>query len=566
MAKLSMAARWSSDRQFRHVAAIFPVCRHIRLQHRRSIRKCRTSPEQIVAAPGATLGLAGASDIFDRLSPGGGYVPTPVWSNGGTLDLGNGGALTGANIDAHGGASAALGGTLVMSNPVLTQNDPLAPRAANTVSATAITTSGFDTLVAVGSIASVGDVTLDLGRGFFLTSPSYSGLGAVGDTYAPVVSSGGALVIDAPYISLDSILQTVSTPLLGTVAGISVTLNADQIDIEGAVVFDQSVANVALNATGDIRLIGVEPYQQTLNINTANVPNSLGGQLAVNGNLNITAGQVYPTTGSTFYVTSSAANGTITFAAAAGATPATPYSAGGNLTIQAANIIQDGVIRVPIGSLTIGGRFPLTIGTNVFAPATQSVEAQAGSITSVSAKGLVIPYGTTTDQTEWYFAPTGSNELTAPPQAVLAFGGTSVSLNAGATVDISGGGDLTAYEFIPGTGGSRDVLDRYNADEFSGTNGFQYPIGRQVYAIVPGLSSATAAAFDPIYSGNYSDLYSAANAGERVYLSAAPGLAAGWYTLLPAQYAMLPGGMRVVQQTGAAPVAMGAETSSRTVR
>ena len=30
----------------------------------------------------------------------------------------------------------------------------------------------------------------------------------------------------------------------------------------------------------------------------------------------------------------------------------------------------------------------------------------------------------------------------------------------GAKIDVSGGGDLFAYEFIPGTGGSRDVLDR----------------------------------------------------------------------------------------------------------
>jgi len=516
--------------------------------------------EQIDAAPGATIGLAGASDVFDRLGPSGAYVPTPVWSNAGTLDLGNGGTLTGANINAHGGAPAALGGTLVMLDPVLYQNDPQAPTE-NAISSAAISASGFETFVAVGSVSSVGNVQLDLGRGFFLTSPSYPGFGAIGDNFAPTISSGGTLEIDAPYINLDSILQTLSTPDAGTVANNSVILSADQIDIEGAVLFDQSVANVSLDATGDIRLIGVEPYQQTLNINTENVPNSLAGQLAVNGNLTITAGQIYPTTGSTFYVTSSAANGTIAIAKAAGATPSTPYSAGGNLTIQAANIVQGGVVRVPIGSLTIGGNSALTIGSSVFAPATESVQALSGSVTSVSAKGLSIPYGTTTDQTEWYFSPTNSSELTAPPQAILTFGGSAVTLNSGATVDISGGGDLYAYEFIPGTGGSRDVLDRDNPDEFSGTNGYQYPDGRQVYAIVPGLSSATAAAFDPIYSANYSDLYSATNAGQSVYLSAAPGLAAGWYTLLPAQYAMLPGGMRVVQLTGAAPVAMGTETT-----
>ncbi len=127
-----------------------------------------------------------------------------------------------------------------------------------------------------------------------------------------------------------------------------------------------------------------------------------------------------------------------------------------------------------------------------------------------------------------------------------------MTLDSGATVNLGGGGDLYAYEFIPGTGGSRDILDHYNPDEFSGNGGYQYPGGSQVYAIVPGLSSSPVAAYDPIYSANYSDLYSAANAGQSVYLSAAPGLAAGWYTLLPAQYAMLPGGMRVVEEMNGA--------------
>src|SRR5207244_3311602 len=105
------------------------------------------------------------------------------------------------------------------------------------------------------------------------------------------------------------------------------------------------------------------------------------------------------------------------------------------------------------GSLTIGSNTPLTIpggGTTIYAPVTQSMEAVSGSITSVSANGLSIPYGTTTDQTEWFFSPTVSSQLTAPPAAILHFGGSSVAIDSGATVDLSGGGDVTAYEFIPG--------------------------------------------------------------------------------------------------------------------
>ncbi len=38
--------------------------------------------------------------------------------------------------------------------------------------------------------------------------------------------------------------------------------------------------------------------------------------------------------------------------------------------------------------------------------------------------------------------------------------------------------------------------------------------------------------------------------GQRVYLSGGPGLAAGYYTLLPAKYATLPGAFRVVVNSG----------------
>ncbi len=515
--------------------------------------------DSLTANAGARINLSGVSDTFDRLGANGKYVPTPEWSDAGTLILGNGGTLTGAIINAHGGAPKALGGTLVVLDPVLYQDDPDSPTA-NAISSSMVAASGFDTFVAEGSLSSVGDVTLDLGRGFFLVSRPYDGQAnlsdpTIRDTFAPLVSSGGVLEIDAPYIHFASDIQNVSTPYIGTTGTNSAIFKANEIDISGALLFDQSVANVALNAAGDVRLSGVEPWQQVFNQGAETVPNALLGQLAVNGNLSITAGQVYPTTGSTFYVTSSAADGTITFARSSEETPPTPYSAGGNLLIQAANIVQGGIVRVPVGGLTIGASNPFTITAGstpiIFAPATTSLDVTSGSVTSVSADGMVIPYGTTTDQIEWFFAATGADELTAPPKAILTMGGANVSVDSGSTVDISGGGDLYAYEFISGTGGSHDVLDRFNNDTFSSSNGFQYPDGRQVYAIVPSISNAQTAAFDPIYSSDYSDLYSSFAAGKQVYLNNVPGLSPGWYTLLPAKYATLPGGMRVVENTGA---------------
>ncbi len=519
--------------------------------------------EAVVADPGSTLNLSGASDVYDVLGPGGVYTPTREWSDGGTLYLGNpGNEITGATVLAQGGAPQALGGTLVMNSPVFYQDNPSAPTP-NAISETEIASSGFATFVAQGSINSVGDATISLPRGFFLTSLPYDGQTNPdgSDAYVPTIGSGGVLTIEAPYIGLDSVDQIATSLNHGTAADNSVILRADNIDVMGAILFDNSVGSATLDASGDVRLIGVQPPDITLNIqNGANTTSTLIGQLsALNGNLTIDAAQVYPTTGSTFYVTSAAVDGTITFGRTTAKAPPTPYSAGANLTIQAANIVQGGVIRTPIGSLTIGSSTPLQLATGgpVFAPQTQSVTAESGSITSVSANGLSIPYGITTDQTEWYFAPTSSAQLTAPPAAILRFGGNSVSVNSGATVDLSGGGDLYAYEFIPGTGGSRDVLNRFNTDEFSSNGGYQYPGGTQVYAIVPGLSSQGVAPYDPIYSANYNDLYSSVNAGQSVYLTGAPGLAAGWYTLLPAQYAMLPGGMRIVEDMNVSNVAPG---------
>jgi len=59
---------------------------------------------------------------------------------------------------------------------------------------------------------------------------------------------------------------------------------------------------------------------------------------------------------------------------------------------------------------------------------------------------------------------------------------------------LSGGGDIYAQEWIPGTGGSRDVLSQFNTSFANGsTTGTQvplYPDGRAIYAIVPGYVDA----------------------------------------------------------------------------
>jgi filamentous hemagglutinin family protein len=512
----------------------------------------------LVLDPGSVLNISGASDIYDQpdamrgLDSASNTIPTAVWSDAGTLSAGAGVTLTGAAINAHGGASQAEDGTLVLLDPILVQHDSATP-AANIISADMISSTGFDTLVALGSVSNQGDATVSLGRGFFLETRPFVNNGKtlsfVSDTtkLVPTVrSGGGTLTINAPYVDFNSSFDVTDTSAIGTVGTGAIVFNAQNIDFTGASLIDKSVASATFNASGDIRLTGVIPWLQTyFPNNIATVPvATLVGSVSGNGNLAFNAGQIYPATGSSFSILSAGTNSTISFGRSGSVLPAAPYSAGGNLLVQAANIVQGGVIRVPLGTLTLGSNT-----ASAFAPATASLVLANGSVTSVSANGLDIPYGTTTDQTEWYFAPTNINPLTAPPSKVLNLNGGTVTIAAGATADLTGSGDVYAYEFVPGTGGSRDVLSQLNPDPFTSSNGYQYADKRQVYAIVPGLSSNPLPAYDPIYSANYAALSSTSQVGKRVYLAGGNGLTAGWYTLLPAQYALLPGGMRVVEDT-----------------
>ncbi|QCI79948.1 hypothetical protein E6W36_11825 [Hankyongella ginsenosidimutans] len=266
---------------------------------------------------------------------------------------------------------------------------------------------------------------------------------------------------------------------------------------------------------------------------------------------------------------------TVTLTRSAETAPLTPYSAGSRLLVLGANIQQDGVLRAPLGEIVLGSATPVRVfdglvsTVNTPFPVTQQLSVGPGSITSVSANGLLIPYGTTTDQTEYFFAPTSGSDLRTLAEsgldlrASLTLAGNAISVDAGAEVDLSGGGDAYGYEFISGVGGSRDVLNSVNTDVFSSNNydpdtgiGFQFPDGRQVYAVVPSCAMRQWRCRTPFFRTPTPVLpapvtipYASSQVGRRVYLEASPGLAAGWYTLLPAQYALLPGGFRVVEQS-----------------
>ena len=101
---------------------------------------------------------------------------------------------------------------------------------------------------------------------------------------------------------------------------------------------------------------------------------------------------------------------------------------------------------------------------------------------------------------------------------------------AGSTIDVSGGGDLLAYEFVPGPGGSRDVLAAN--------------VRPNQFAIMPAANPAFAP-YDPNESAGVN-----LQAGDTIWLGAGSGVPEGVYTLLPARYALLPGAYLVEAVSG----------------
>ncbi|MGJ7543777.1 filamentous haemagglutinin family protein [Variovorax sp. LT1R16] len=260
--------------------------------------------------------------------------------------------------------------------------------------------------------------------------------------------------------------------------------------------------------------------------NGQTVPN--GGSLAAAGELALRGAQIYPVTATTFAVSAAAGLDAAGNAVAGRLTllpgdarVAPPLEVHGSAIFQADEIVQGGVVRAPLGQITFDAG---ANGSVTFAP---------GSVTDVSLHGRLLPYGTLINGI-WYLAggteyqPLGAETgmpapmtlVDTPPAKYVTVQGRSVDIQAGAQIDLSGGGDLVSAEFLPGTGGSRNIL-----------------LGSNVWAVVPGAQPAAAPAATSESRGP--------GVGSRVWLDAVPGLAAGWYTLRPADHALLSGAFRV---------------------
>ena len=500
----------------------------------------------IESQAGSLMNVAGTADYLDIPVKGSNLSQSSgkqlIASAGGQIELraAEGMQIMG-NLQASGGGPGAAGGDLRVELNPFTRNEPDQivpgqlpfPRVPSIISlaqgdaggviptqgtdipelkygraylsASRLARGGFSTLAfkTPDQVEFTGDVQLTAERSITLDASVLS--------WNPAAKGAGAVNLKAPYIALGS-TQTrpgKATPSQGKG---TLTASAGLIDLVGSSA-TQGFGSTYLSSSSDMRLVGVRINQQQ---------RDFLGEFLTGGYLTLTSKQLYPTTLSDFRVAIQGnPDATLTVARTTAADPNSPppLSAGGKLTLEAPNIVQSGTLLAPLGQINF--------------KAGQSLSLTAGSITSNSAAGALIPFGRVQGGLDWIY-PLGQQNLvlSAPPAKRISLDGNSVTIADGARIDSKGGGDLFAYEHIPGLGGSFDVLD-------PGSKGY-----KGSFAIIPNYT-ATSAPVDPLELPT-----SGLKVGDSIYLSGGGGLAAGSYTLLPAHYALLPGAYLVTPKAG----------------
>ncbi|CAM2767696.1 filamentous haemagglutinin family protein [Janthinobacterium lividum] len=395
---------------------------------------------------------------------------------------------------------------------------------------------GFGNLALLGAVTFGGDVTLKMQQSFQLYGAP---------ALAPGSSPDARVKVAAPYVRLASI-KPVGRDFYVRPGTAGQTPVARQIGFEGDLIDVRGLVNIVaddvrLTSRGDLRFL-LSPLGWD-----GNQPTTV---LSTQGDMTLSAAQLYPETGAGAAVRAGVGTTlgnisydpkrTLTIARSTDTIPAVPYSAFGMLQFGAAHIEQGGIVRAPLGLINLG------VGT--FASENSlSINLLPGSITSVSAAGMVMPYGGTADGQSWNvdgkkteFIGVGGAAVNGAMRVGIDIASVEVAVKPGALLDLSGGGELTGAGFISGRGGSTDA--RYHPLLQVGANGgFVLPglATNPVYAIVPGAQAPQAPA------GGEKGAADPAIGRQVTIGKGVPGLPAGTYTLMPSTYALLPGAFRV---------------------
>ncbi|WP_353192518.1 filamentous haemagglutinin family protein [Pandoraea pnomenusa] len=347
------------------------------------------------------------------------------------------------------------------------------------------------------------------------------GGGALG---VPLPDDDAKFSVNASIIDLGGLMQ------FGT-AGTIVTSAGGQTEYRRA-----AFGDVTLRSNGDLRLLDKT-------------------DLYVPGNLTLASSQIYPVTNATgsitvgqrTYVNQYNTTETrfdparkLTIERVGDTLPAQPYSVFGTLNLNAPNIEQGGVLRAPMGTISFGTTSNLQVNSYL--------HLLGGSVTSVSAAGLVMPYGGSLDGLSYLYAGADAKFSLAGTGPSIIVTSHSLGVDDGAVIDLSGGGEIRGAAFLTGRGGSVDarLSPLMQVIQTGNKASFRLPglSTNPVYAILPGVQQAYAPVVKESGAG-------APMTGQQITIGeGVPGLPAGTYTLLPSTFALLPGAYRVELQTG----------------
>ena len=306
--------------------------------------------------------------------------------------------------------------------------------------------------------------------------------------------------------------------------------NANLIDIFGFTAV-ADLSQLTLQSSGDIRLIGTSTSSS--NNELPGSPTEPQGNLDLVGvDLNLSAQQIYATTLSDFTINNidsetgqQAVVRTNKALSANGADSV--LSAASSLTINATEFEHGGVLRAPLGSITVNS---------------ENITLLDGSIVSTNANDQLIPFGRVLLGEDLVVSFNGQSnnqvifgadpETDRPlPEKNITLTAENIDSQEGSIIDISGGGDLFSSEFLSSFSGTIDFLNNDNAGDS--------------FAIIP-TQSLSYAPIDVEFSPGFN-----AEIGETVELDGALfGLSPGnqRFVKLPAIYALLPGGYLVTPQ------------------
>lgn len=527
-------------------------------------------PSYLVADAGAVVDVSGAAGNIQVAGARGATTSQWSWSDAGTVSADVSGFSWGGSFAAAGGRyvaadgslqaeSRANGGTVLLGggNIFLQQGAAGVINAPTTINVSADQLAPFDNvyLYAAAAVGGAARIFTDLpGNTYADTDPQWGNL-TISSSLNWTVTNRlhiAAGVIGAPGSgSIDARIAAPYVVLTGSgkerVAGTStLTVNAQTIDLESGRPSNfkpgdalpgldfSGFSQVNLIASGDLRLGTLKVVNGLKPDASQTVPteqSSFTGKLISTGNLLLSAQRIYPVSAVNFTIET---RGNVKFAAPANSYTGIPLSAGGGITVIANTIDQAGNLFAPLGKIALGNT-----DSAVSSIITQSVVLEAGSLTSVSLADTTVPYGATSDGTNWYYNA-NLNPLAQPPSKGLILAGSNVTRADGSTIDLRGGGDIQAMEWIAGKGGSRDSLTTT-------------PSGQTVYALLPSQIDPIAAYDIHFATARSADAGKTVTAGDTIPLAGAQitidggnGIPAGTYTLYPAHYATLPGAMRVV--------------------